>query len=243
MNRSIHILSVFLLLTLASVVRGQTPCGIVGIDGPSEIEPNTSLVLKVRTAGVLHTTKPEFKWTMSIGTITNGQGTDEITVDVVNLGGQALTATVELSGATRGCNGSASMTKQIGSPPIACGRGFDQYVDIEFEDEKARLDNFAIHISNIELSSGYILMFAGQETFENEAAEHLYRAKSYMVNVRGIDSSRVVTLDCGFANELIVSLYVVPVGANPLTCDTFREIPFSEVKFTKPRPKASKKPR
>src|ERR1041384_4869319 len=114
MNRSIQILSVFLLLTLASAVSAQTPpCGIVGIDGPDKAEPSTPLVFKVRTTSILHTTKPEFKWTVSAGTITMGQGTDEITVDTVGLGGQAVTATVELLGATRGCNGSASITKQI----------------------------------------------------------------------------------------------------------------------------------
>ena len=75
MSRSIQILSVFLLLTLASVVSAQTPltCGIVGIDGPSnKVEAGTPLVFKVRTTSMLHTTKPEFKWQVSVGTITNG---------------------------------------------------------------------------------------------------------------------------------------------------------------------------
>ena len=246
MVRLIQILSVLLLLTLASVVSAQTPatCGIVGIDGPSNtVEPGTPLVFKVRTTGMLHTTKPEFKWKVSVGTITNGQGTDEITVDTARLGGQDISVTVELSGAPLGCNGSASTTAQIGQPPLACGHRFDEYGDIKFEYEKARLDNFAIQLSNEPLASGYIAMTAGEETFQNEATERLDRAKSYIVNVRGIDPVRVVTVDCGFTKDLTIRLWIVPFGATPPDCSVSVGIPLSEVKFTKPRPKASKKRR
>ena len=244
MGRAIHILSVLLLLTLASVVSAQTPltCGIVGIDVPSKVEPNTPLVLKARVSGMLHTTKPEFKWKVSVGTITQGQGTDEITVDTAGVGGQELTVTVELSGAPLGCNGSGSSTVQIELPPLACGLVFDSYGEIKFEDEKARLDNFAIQLSNEPLFSGYIFMSAGQKTYENEATEHLDRIKSYLVNVRDIDANRVVTLNCGFTQDLTIRLRLVPFGST-LECDSFGEIPLSEVKFTKRRPKASKKPR
>ena len=245
MGRSIQILSVFLMLTLGSVVSAQTTpaCGIVGIEGPSQVEPGTTLQLKVKTTGMLHTTKPEFKWKVSAGTIVGGQGTDQISVDMVGLGGQEVTVTVELSGATLGCNGLASITTQVEPPSFGCGRAFDEYGEIEFEDEEARVDNFAIQISNELLSSGYIFMSAGQKTFENEAAEHLDRIKSYLVNVRDIDSNRVVTVDCGFTPDLRVTLRIVPPGVSPPQCDNYADIPFSEVKFTKPRPKAWKKRR
>ena len=243
MNRSIQILSVFLLLTLASVVSAQTPstCGIVGIDGPATVTPGEPLIFKVRSTGTPHTTKPEFKWKVSGGTITDGQGTDQITIDTAGLGGLQIIITAELSGASLGCNGSASATTQVAPPPIACGLGFDAFGDIKFEDEKARLDNFAIQLTNEPLSSGYILMTAGQETFQNEAAKRLDRTRSYLVNVRGIDSERVITLDCGFTTDLTVKLYIAPLGSTPPPCSIFIEIPISEVKFTKPRPKASKK--
>ena len=242
MNRSIHILSVFLLLTLASVVSGQT-CGIAGIDGPTDVEPGTTLQLKVRTTGVLHTTKPEFKWTVSAGTIIGGQGTDQISVDTVGLSGQELTVTVELSGAASGCNASASTTTRIAPPALSCCHPFDEYGDLRFEDEKARLDNFTIQISNIPLSIGYLTMYAGQKTFKNEAAERLARARSYMVKVRKIDPERVVTVDCGFTSELTITLHIVPPGVSPPVCYNPVSIPISEVKFTKRRPKTLKKQR
>jgi hypothetical protein len=245
MVRSIQILSVFLLLTLASVSRAQTPvtCGIVGIDGPALVDPGTPLVFKARITGIIHTTKSEFKWTLSAGTITTGEGTDEITVDTAGLDGQEVTVTVELSGALPGCNRSASRTTGVHLPVFVCGMPLDEYGDIKFEDEKARLDNFAIQLSNEPLSIGYILMSAGQTTFENETTERLERARSYLVNVRAIDRNRVVTIDCGFTSDLMIKLYVASLGAMPLGCSSLVQIPFSEVKFTKPRPKASKKRR
>jgi len=245
MDRSIQILSIVLLLTLASVVSAQTPlaCGIVGIDGPTQVSPGTPMVFKAKITGMIHTTKPEFKWTLSAGEITSGQGTGEISVDTTGLGGLNVSVTVELLGASIGCNRSAAKKTQVEPPVFTCGLPFDQYGDIKFADEKARLDNFAFQISSEPLSTGYILMSAGQITFENETTERLDRAKSYLVNVREIDSNRVVTVDCGFAKELSIKLYLAPLGSTPPPCSNSSVEPFAEVKFTKRRPEASKKRR
>jgi hypothetical protein len=243
MRRLIKTLSVSLLLTLASAASAQTPvtCGIVDIDGPEEVGPSAPLVLKVKTT-MLHTTKPEFKWTLSAGKITTGQGTDEITVDTAWLGGQLLTATVELSGAPLNCKAAASkLTRIKPPPPTRCP--LDKYGDIKFEWEKARLDNFVIQVLNFPLSTGYILMSAGQVTFEKEAEKRLNRAKNYLVKVRGIDPNRIVTVDCGYSTELTAQLWVAPLGAEPPDCSVYGKIPLSEVKFTKPNPKSSKKRR
>ena len=243
MVRSVQIFSFVFLLAMASVVRAQsplTPCVTVEVDGLAEVEPDTALVFDARITGPIPTTKPEFKWTVSAGTIKSGQGTEVITVDTAGLGGQEVTATAELIGATPDCKASASRTTRI-KPPIICALPFDQYGDIKFEDEKARLDNFAIQITNEPLSIGQIIMYAGRETFKNEAAERLARAKSYIVDVREIDRNRIITTDCGFSDELRITLMIFPAGVTPLTCDTSLAIPFSEVKFTKPRPKSSKK--
>ncbi len=226
------------MLTLASVVSAQVPCGIVNIDGPATADVGAPLVLKVK---VTNTSKPEFKWNVSVGTIIKGQDTDEITVDTAGLGGVTLTASVELISAPLGCKTSAST--QIIISAFFCGIAFDEYGDIKLEDEKSRLDNFAIQLINDPHSSGLILMVAGQPTFEGEAAYRLDRARSYLVKNRGIDSSRIVTKDCGFRKDLTLTLRIVPDGAAVPECDTFDQVPLSEVRFTKPRPKSLKKRR
>jgi hypothetical protein len=241
MGRWIHILSISLLVALTSVVSAQSPttCGIVGVDGPpDDLESGTVLVFLVK---ITNTSNPQLKWTVSAGTINSGQGTEVITVDSTGLGGQEVTATAELIGAPSGCNSSASTKTRLKLPRPPDGCPFDEYGDISFIDEQARLDNFAIQILNYPQSSGQIRMFAGQKTFKREAAYRLNRARSYLVNVRGVDSSRIVTIDCGFATDLSVSLMVVPPGARFLECNNYVQIPLSEVKFTKPRPKSSKR--
>jgi len=243
MSRWIHILSISLMLAVTSVVSAQSPatCGIVGVDGPpGELESGTLLVFMVR---VSNTSNPQFKWSVSTGTIKSGQGTELIVVDSTGLAGQEVTATVELLGAPSGCNNSASAKTGLKPPRPPDGCPFDGYGDIRFQDEKARLDNFAIQILNYPQSSGQLLMFAGQKTFKGEAAYRLNRARSYLVNVRGVDSNRIVTVDCGFTTELTVSLMVIPPGATVLECRGYLQIPLSEVKFTKPRPGFKKKRR
>ena len=241
MNRSIHILSIFFLLALVSAVSAQTSetCAIE-IDGPSTVDAGTPLVFKVKVTGKLPTATPEFRWYLSLGTILKGEGTDQIMIDTAGLGGQVLTATAQLTGAPAGCKNVASITTSINlPPPPSCS--FDQYGDIEVKDEQARLDNFAIQILNLSPSRGLILMFAGKETFKGEAAYRLQRAKSYLLNFRGLDSSRIIAVDCGFAPELTTILYVVPHGVKSIPeCGIFGQVPLSEVQFTKPRPKSSK---
>jgi hypothetical protein len=238
MNKRIQLLSFLFLLLLASAASAQTPlgCGIVSIDGPSEGDSGPPLVFKVKITGMIHTTKPEFKWTVSAGTITHGQGTDQITLDTMGLGGQVVTTTVKLYGAPAGCTDSASQTMHVKPAPITCGRPFDEYGDIKFEDEEARLDSFAIQLQNDPMSGGLIRGWAGQETFQNEAAERLARAKSHLADVREIDPNRIVLLDCGFRKDLTMQLFVVPVGAPFPVCDDSISVPSYEVKFTKPRP-------
>src|SRR4051794_37936705 len=103
MQRVIRIFLVFVLLTFGSAVRAQTTtsCGVVDVEGPNEVEVGTALRLKVKVSG-WQITKPEFKWFTSAGTITMGQGSDEVTIDTAGLGGSVLTATASLSNVPSG---------------------------------------------------------------------------------------------------------------------------------------------
>jgi hypothetical protein len=69
-------------------------------------------------------------------------------------------------------------------------RKFDEYSDLSFEDEKARLDNFAIYLQKNEPKfKSYIIVYAGQRTPSGEAQARAKRAKDYLVKVRGIGSA------------------------------------------------------
>lgn len=245
MVRLIQLLFVVSLLAIASIASAQTPlpaCPRVKVEGLSEADQGTIVVFTAIVVEKNLTTKPEFKWQVSAGTITSGQGTDTISVETAGLGGVDLIATVELSTAPPGCKGTSSRPTKI-KATITCWLAFDEYGDISFEDEKSRLDNFAIQIANEPQASGAILMFAGQETFKNETAQRLARARSWLTDVRHTDPKRILTFDCGFTQELTITLWVVPDGLAPPGCASYRALPLSKVKFTKPRPKSAKRRR
>jgi hypothetical protein len=71
--------------------------------------------------------KLTFKWTVSAGKTTSGQGTPSINVDTTGFGGQSFTATVEVGGFDKACPSEASCSVIVCRPDKA--RKFDEYGD------------------------------------------------------------------------------------------------------------------
>ena len=92
---------------------------------------------------------------------------------------------------------------------------FDEYGNIRFSDEKARLDNFAIQLLNEEGSVGYIIAYGGQKAVVAEAQLRANRARDYLINVREINPERVKAIDGGHRQDLTVELHIRPPGAPP----------------------------
>jgi hypothetical protein len=226
-------LGLFLLVLTRSTSVYTQPCSIVSIDAPENTE--TSIVTLVAKLTIDPAMVKEFRWTVSAGTIVSGQNTSSIVWDAVGLAGQAITATVEIVGPQTTCATQASQT--ITLPPRVIWDSFDDYGDIRFADEKARLDNFAIQLLNLPASSGQLIGYAGQRTFPREMALRLKRAKDYLVNVRHLQSDRIISLDCGHRIDLSITLWLVPKGATHPSCDTTSLIPTDQLDLTKPRPK------
>jgi hypothetical protein len=88
----------------------------------------------------------------------------------------------------------------------------DEYGDIKFNDEKARLDNFAIELQNNPGSTGFIVVYGGC-TGQGQARGE--RARDYLVNTRGIGADRIQIIDGGCREALSVELYVCPAGSQP----------------------------
>ena len=127
--------------------------------------------------------------------------------------------------------------------PLAIRDALDEYGDLRFEDEKARLDNFAIQVLNMPDSMGQLIGYAGQRTFPREMGLTLKRAKDYLVNVRHVQANRIISMDCGHRTDLSIRLWIVPKGATALPCDSAGLNPTNQIDFTKPRPKISRHPR
>lgn len=189
-------------------------CGKVSASGADGAEEGSPITFQAKYEQGTPTVSPTYNWSVSAGTITGGQGTDTITVDTKGTGGQTITATVEAGGLDPSCGRTASAS--TGIKPVAKPRKFDEYGNIRFNDEKARLDNFAIQLQNEPSSRGSIV---GYGSCGAEGTTRAKRAKDYLVNTRGIDAGRLDVVDGGCLPDLLVQLWVVPQGATLTTGD------------------------
>lgn len=180
-------------------------------------EPGLVLTFAVSIAGG-KPIKPAFKWTVSGGTISEGQGTTEIKVDTAEVGAVPLTATVEVEGYELWCSRSASLTVALTAcslPPQV--RLFDEYTDLSEEDEQARLDNLALQLRD-EPNSQAVIFYGPPKNQEEIARERAERAKEYLMERHGIKTNRVTTAisstEYGRPFQILTGrFYVVPPGA------------------------------
>jgi len=224
-----HMANASTTVTVANCTECVPPCPTVSVSCPSDVDQGSPITFSASVSGDMNVT---YNWSVSAGTISSGQGTSSITVDTAGLGGQTVTATVDLGGLDPSCSRTASCTTSIRAPNPPAVK-FDEYGNIKFNDEKARLDNYAIQLQNQPGSQGYILAYG---SCAGEAQARADRAKDYLVNTRGIDAGRLVTIDGGCRSDLAVELWVVPTGATAPAAATDNIIsPCPECKRTAPR--------
>jgi hypothetical protein len=112
------------------------------------------------------------------------------------------------------------------APPLAEREGtvwplviFDKYSDLSFNEEKKRLDNFALLLKREREWVGYIKFYAGRRARVGEAKERAQRAKGYLVSKHRIESGRIVISDGGYKRVLTVELWSGPRGSSAPTPD------------------------
>lgn len=99
---------------------------------------------------------------------------------------------------------------------------FDEYSNLSFTDEKARLDNFAIRLLREPKMKGYIIVYFDQSMLSGEAQARAKRAKDYLVKARGLDAVRIVTIDGGRREKFEIELYALPSSISPPTLNPYR---------------------
>ena len=193
------------------------PCPQVSVSCPSDVEAGQPITFTASVTGGQEGATWTYNWSVSAGTITSGQGTSTITVDTANLGSQSVTATVSIGGADPSCTGTTASCTTSVKPAPEPPRKFDEYGNIRFNDEKARLDNYAIQLQNEPGSTGTIIVFG---SCVGEGQQRGDRAKDYLVNTRGIEAGRITVVDGGCRADLTVQLWIVPQGAPAPEIDT-----------------------
>ena len=101
---------------------------------------------------------------------------------------------------------SAESTVEPSSP-------FDEYGTIRWEDEKARLDNFAIQLTHVDTKMlGYILVVDQTRGCPGEAQARASRAKRYLVEYRGVPWNRVIWRREGYFPYISTTLLLARDG-------------------------------
>ena len=197
-------------VTIAVCEPCRPPCPTLSVSCPSDVKVGEPITFTASVSGDASVT---YNWSVSAGTISSGQGTSSITVDTAGLGGQTVTATVELGGLDPSCSKTASCSTGVQAEAPVC-RKFDEYSDLRFNDEKARLDNLAIQLQQDPTAQAYYVVFGSCDT---EGAARSTRAVDYLVNNRGIDRARITVVDGGCRESLTVELWICPSGAGAPT--------------------------
>lgn len=158
-----------------------------------------------------------YTWTISPAgaRIVRGAGTPTVTVDTSGLGGQSVAAIIVVDDGSgdRSCRQSARATTDVIKPPEAVI--FDRVPPVTYDDLKARLDNLAIELQNSPNSQGYILVYTAPSSRAGQYDRLAERVRDYMVNKRGIDSSRLVIVNGGNRDTDFYEFWIVPQGAQP----------------------------
>jgi hypothetical protein len=93
---------------------------------------------------------------------------------------------------------------------------FDEYGNICWGDEMARLDNFAIELQHDPNLIGIIIVYDGNLSCRDEAIARAIRARKYVVESRGVEWNRVIWRYSGHEEYLTTILQPIPRGAPEL---------------------------
>ena len=164
-----------------------------------------------------------YNWSISPNTvkITSGLETPAITVDTTGMGGETITAELDVNDGVYDatCRQRISVPTIIDKrPPPPSPVRFDEFESLAFDDDKARLDAFAIELQNQPDSQGYIIMYQGTDklSIKSRNVEKLSkRTLDYLVKTRGIDPRRIVITNWGTRAKTMYELWIIPPGAQP----------------------------
>ena len=110
---------------------------------------------------------------------------------------------------------------------------FDEWGDIPFRDEKARLDNAAIYLQkDMPRYVIYLVIYAGSRACVGEARERGIRAKKHLMS-RGVPARQVVWIDGGYRSEVSTTVWIWPPEEPPPVPSPEQTLKLSEVKLEK----------
>ena len=204
MIRTYILLSVFVFVSNQS----SAQCPTITVIGPNApATPGDTTTFRVETAP----TGLRYKWSVTNGTIREGQGTPVITVEIDKTMGVNAIATVEVLGLPPGCPATASeitpIAEIIGEPvdEFSPGRMINDEV-------RTRFDNFFADLSNNPGHQGLIVLYLPESEKRDIRNRHIRLILDH-IKWRKFDLSRIwFSFDTFF--EPRATLWRIPPGAD-----------------------------
>lgn len=89
----------------------------------------------------------------------------------------------------------------------------DSFGEIQWSDLIARLDNFAIELSNNPAARGLVVAYSVKNKFPGWPLRRARTSVEYLTAVRGLDAARLSVVNGGLRDDTEFELWVVPPGA------------------------------
>jgi len=197
---------------LVSRCAPRPTCPTAVIVCPENVVADAPLTFSTTLTGGSAGVEPIYNWTVSAGKIIEGQGTSSIKVDTKGLSGQTIKATLSVGGYNLACLASCAVSIPVAVVPA---RKFDEFPVVTSNDEKARLDNFAIELMTDPSTTAYVIIYPSRRDQTSEVKRRTKRIVDYLVNSRRLDAHRIVSMVGPTRNNLLVELWNLPQGAKP----------------------------
>jgi len=192
-------------------------CPSVRVGGPVYVpRPGGPVEFKAVVEANEKKIQPTFAWSVSRGRIASGQGTDTIVVEVPAGDPGDVVAKVEVGGYSLECP--IESAAAIGRMAVGLSHfKFDEFGDIRMGDTKARLDNLAVTLQNDPTLQVHMVVYGGRVGPREQALRRAAVMRDYMVQTRGLEPERVMTIYGGYRDELSGELWLSVRGTGPPT--------------------------
>jgi hypothetical protein len=199
-----------------ATVHALQQCPAITVSCPDTAEENLegALVFTANVSGGDPNVTPTFNWTVSAGMISSGQGTSSIKVDTTGIGGQTVTATVDVGGFLRECRTSNSCTTSIAKKSAPSVK-FAEYITPDLSANKAQLDKFVLALQKDPTAQGYLIAYGGRTSQPTDAQKAADNATDYTINTRKMDGARTLSGVGGYREQPTVELWIAPAGGTP----------------------------
>jgi len=209
------IISLLAVLVSFLSVTGQN-CPSISVSAPSSnVKEGTAATFSVNVSGGRADLSVTYNWSISAGTIESGQGTSVINVNTSGVGGQNITATVELGGLPAECVRTSSATAGVDGPPAAEQYNQGNYTTLKAFKEEA--DRFAGDITSgnyiTQSPRAVIFLYPGKTAVSAAAIRDMTTAMKAALTKYGMKSTMYKIKTGAKKEQTSYELWIVPEGA------------------------------